>query len=356
MQRQVGIVLHQPGAGVERPPQELDALRLRHQDAGRVRVIRNGVDEFRLAQGGVEIPAREIPGQLLVARLPRPPRIEGAEVCRELRQDEIAGLDQHLADEIEPLHRAGRQQDVLDREAVSGRRGHARGDRRAERREALDGSVFEGGAAPARERPVGCLPDGVDGIELGRREAAREADDLRPAAQGHELLGHIVAGTGPAGAGEQLPCIQFHRAHGKSPPPEFHRWAALSFREMATLSSRHGERGLGRVRGRTDVAGGGTDQAAGLLLLQRMGDPAGDAAHGEDGDERVPRQAQRVQQERRIELHVGVEGTAGLQALEGGDRVLLHLLGGEGLFTAEGELVVSVMQEGLIRISDQPRA
>src|SRR6266581_5398447 len=70
------------------------------------------------------------------------------------------------------------------------------------------------------------------------------------------------------------------------------------------------------------VVGFGTDQAVVADLLENMGGPAGCAAHGEGGREKVTGQADRGQQGGRIEFYVGVEAAARLLFLQDGQRQL----------------------------------
>src|SRR5712692_2581304 len=63
---------------------------------------------------------------------------------------------------------------------------------------------------------------------------------------------------------------------------------------------------------RADVDRFGADDLGLLELLQHMGSPAGGAADGEHGGEQLRGNRDRVQDDRRVELHVGVEIAAGL--------------------------------------------
>ena len=55
-----------------------------------------------------------------------------------------------------------------------------------------------------------------------------------------------------------------------------------------------------------------------------MGDPADRAADGKDAGEGVPRECQRVEQERGVELHIDVERTAGFALFQDGERALFN--------------------------------
>ena len=100
LQRQVEIVLNQPGTRLVDAAKQPVALRLGHQDAGRI-----GKNRPR--------PAWRSEAGAGATRRARRDRWE-------LRYDQIAGIDQHLAEQVEPLHSAGRQEDVLGREAPPG--------------------------------------------------------------------------------------------------------------------------------------------------------------------------------------------------------------------------------------------
>src|SRR5687768_2178788 len=57
---------------------------------------------------------------------------------------------------------------------------------------------------------------------------------------------------------------------------------------------------------RPDILGTGADQPGHVVLLEDMRAPSGDAAHGEHRGEELGRNAQRVEQGREIEVHVGI--------------------------------------------------
>src|SRR6516164_2149871 len=62
-----------------------------------------------------------------------------------------------------------------------------------------------------------------------------------------------------------------------------------------------------RLRRGTDVACGGADEAAGLLLLHRMREPAGAPREREDRRKARARQAHSLEQERGVELDIRLE-------------------------------------------------
>src|SRR5262245_48248457 len=62
------------------------------------------------------------------------------------------------------------------------------------------------------------------------------------------------------------------------------------------------------------------DDAILLALLEGVGDPAAHAAHGEDRREERGVDAEAVQHQRRIELHVGLEAPPGLVFLQQPER------------------------------------
>ena len=56
-------------------------------------------------------------GDVHDARLVRSEHAEGPDVARRLREDDVAGVDEQLRDEVEGLLGPGRRDDVVDRTA-----------------------------------------------------------------------------------------------------------------------------------------------------------------------------------------------------------------------------------------------
>src|SRR5207253_7408361 len=75
-----------------------------------------------------------------------------------------------------------------------------------------------------------------------------------------------------------------------------------------------------------DIGRGWADHPPGALLFERVRDPGRRAGDREDRRERLARQADGIEQQRGIELDIGLKAAAGLAALERRDRATLHVL------------------------------
>src|SRR5687768_5171650 len=70
-----------------------------------------------------------------------------------------------------------------------------------------------------------------------------------------------------------------------------------------------------------DVTRTRTDQAADLALLEHVGHPADDARGRERGAEELPRDPERLQQHRRVELDIGLERALRMTLAQLNDRL-----------------------------------
>ena len=105
------------------------------------------------------------------------PRLEGAQVGRPLDEQMIAGIDEDLADEIERLLRAAREEDVVGVDPHAQAAGVPR-DHLAQGPVALGGAVLQRAAAVLFEDPVARLAKLLDGKDLGRRQPTAEGNDV----------------------------------------------------------------------------------------------------------------------------------------------------------------------------------
>ena len=185
----VGVVLDDRHAGRLRRGDQRVAPRRRDLPAGRILEVRQQVGE-----PGARRPLRQTghrfgPGPFRVAvetgegRLVGHEGLQRAQVGGRLDRHRRAGVDQHLADQVEPLLRAGGDQDLIGRDGQAGL-AEPGGDPFAQRQEALAGGVLQRlAAADAQYRVAG-------GLERLHREGVR-----RRQAAGHRAhpwpLGHL---------------------------------------------------------------------------------------------------------------------------------------------------------------------
>jgi hypothetical protein len=113
-------------------------------------------------------------------------RLQRAEVGRRLDRDRAAGVDQHLADEVEPLLRAGRDEN-LRRAHCEPLARHLGGDPLAQRREAFARRVLQRLARCVAQDALGRLTYGLDREGVCRGQAAGEREDARKLGQLQDL-------------------------------------------------------------------------------------------------------------------------------------------------------------------------
>ena len=158
----------------------------REAHAGRVLVVRDRVDELRAQPGGE--PALQLVDlePVLVerhgdeARLEAPERLDRAQVRRPLDDDEVAGVEERLPDQLQRLDRAAR-----DRQLVLG------GAAALQRLEPV-GERVERPGQPARRRVLECAQlAGLDELLEQRRDPlARERLRVGEAAGERDHVGH----------------------------------------------------------------------------------------------------------------------------------------------------------------------
>ena len=146
--------------------------------AARVLERRDGVQEGGLRTGGERLFERVGHQPLVVHRDADHLGAEAAQdldrpvVRRRLEDDAGAGLDELLGEEDERLERPARDDDAARLDAV------ALGDPFAQRAVAAAGAVREDGLAIALDRRLRAVGELVHREALGRRNTAREADDV----------------------------------------------------------------------------------------------------------------------------------------------------------------------------------
>ena len=140
MQRAVGVVLDQPGAGpmrgIDKSLPGLDADHL----AGRIGEVRNRVGELRTLDRRSSVEARVVDHHVSKGRRAWAPSVERAEIGGKLSGDQAAFFQQHLADQIQALHAAGGHDDVGARQGQR-RRAEALCQRVAQLGQSLDRGV-----------------------------------------------------------------------------------------------------------------------------------------------------------------------------------------------------------------------
>src|SRR4029077_5061513 len=92
-----------------------------------------------------------------------------------------------------------------------------------------------------------------------------------------------------------------------------------------------------RRRQRADVGRGGPDQASRPFLLGDVADPAGNAAGGEERREAFARDAERLEEQRGVELDVDVEPAVRLALGKDAERGALHRVGERYAVAGRGE-------------------
>ncbi len=200
MQPAIGIVLEQPGAGAMRRVDQRLAHGHADQLAGGVGEVRHRIGELRAGEEGQRIAIVAVEPQLAIGGHAGAPGIERAEISGKLAGDDAAFLQQHLADDIEPLDAAGGYQHVGAAE-LEGRRGIALGHDIPQFGQALDRSISQRVGRVCCDHPPGDLGDLGGGIDLRRRQAARQVDEIGDLSRGQEGAGDVVGRPQPAGKG-----------------------------------------------------------------------------------------------------------------------------------------------------------
>jgi hypothetical protein len=115
--------------------------------------------------------------------------LQRAEVGGRLHRDAAAGINQHLADEVEPLLRAGGDEHLLrvDRHALFGQ---VRCDPFAQRRIAFAGGVLQRLARGVAQHAGGGFAHRFDREGVGRGQAAGQRDDAGALGDLQDLADH----------------------------------------------------------------------------------------------------------------------------------------------------------------------
>ena len=144
--------------------------------------------------------------------LEAPERLDRAEVGRRLDDDHIAAVEEGLADQLERLDRAAREQELLLGRAAALQRFHAAGDRvertgEPPRRRILERARLAGGGELLQERG-----DALAGKRRRIGEAARERDHVRHPEQREDRRDPLPHVAPRAGGEERLtPDVGRHR-------------------------------------------------------------------------------------------------------------------------------------------------
>ncbi len=210
-QRAVGVVLHdhEPVAVGQRGEV---ATAIEGQRAPRG-VLEVGHDVAEAGpQAGGQVRLEQIRAQAVPVGLDRDEvrvgagqRLQGSDVRRSLDHDVVAGIDQGPGQQVERLLRAGGDQDVLG-VALATASGVRVGHPLAQRGDPLGRAVLDGlgpVAAGAGQHRVGGLPQPPDREAVGRRQAAREREDVRPVGEVQQVADDRRRGASTA-PGEQV--------------------------------------------------------------------------------------------------------------------------------------------------------
>ncbi|OQA38150.1 MAG: hypothetical protein BWY52_03295 [Chloroflexi bacterium ADurb.Bin325] len=180
-QRAVGVIFDEGDAVFVGQPHKVEAPLQRQGRAARILEVGQDIDELGpdaqralqqlRAQPVVVLRHRDIVGLVGV------PRLQRAQIGRLLYQHPVAGVDQHLADQIQRLLSAAGDQHVarLGPDAVAG---HAVADEAAQGRVALGRPVLQGGRAVRVQQATGRGLALGQGEQLRRGQAAGKRDDI----------------------------------------------------------------------------------------------------------------------------------------------------------------------------------
>ena len=145
-------------------------------EAGARRVVRQRADGLGQRPVGIA-------SQAGVDRLVRVEGLQRAQVGGRLHRHRRAGVDHHLADQVQPLLRSGGDQH-LARADLHAQRAQVLGHPLAQRREAFTGGVLQRLARGLGQHPVAGVADGLHRKGVGRRQPAGHRQDAG-------LLGHL---------------------------------------------------------------------------------------------------------------------------------------------------------------------
>ena len=129
--------------------------------------------------------------------------LERAEVGRLLDDDDVPGGEERPRDEVEPLLRARRDEDLLGARADAAR-DHVPAERLSKRRDAFRRAVEEGLGSLADEDLLLDAPQVLQRKELGGGETGLQADDVVPLGEGQDVADERV-GLADAAVPRELP-------------------------------------------------------------------------------------------------------------------------------------------------------
>ena len=177
----IRVVFDDRQAELQRFIDECRAARRRQTTPARVLVVRQQVDETRVAYAGQAFGRRAfvVTFDGVEHRLIRRESLQRAEVGRCFDRHRTAGVDQHLADQIEPLLRAGGDQHLVG-VGLDAVRGHLGGDPLAQRRITFTGCVLQGFARRVAQDSGGGLGHRGNWKCVGRRQPTGERNDAGP--------------------------------------------------------------------------------------------------------------------------------------------------------------------------------
>ena len=179
----VGVVLDDRDVRLAAERDERLASRRRHRDARRVVEVRHRVDELGALAAKERLLELFDDHAVLVEIDLQEPRLVGAErreradVRGGLDRDEIARIDEHLADEVQRLLRPRRDDKVL-RVGGGPLLGHEHRESLAKERRTLSRSVLQGDVRAFGEHRLDDLDHVLGGEGLDERHPARERDHV----------------------------------------------------------------------------------------------------------------------------------------------------------------------------------
>ena len=225
----VRVVLHDRQPDRRGPGRDGLAPRRAHAAAARVLEIGQQVEETR-APGRVQRVRRRafvVAGHRQKLRLVRREGLQRAQVRRRLHRDAAARIDQHLADQVQPLLRAGRDQHLGGRD-LQALGLQLRRRPFAQRAETFARGVLQRLARGLRQHPIGGGAQRLDRKTVGRRQPAGERDDAGPFGQLQDLADHRR--FEPLGAACHLP--------GRRHDVQIHSTAAAACKVVVSKTGR----------------------------------------------------------------------------------------------------------------------
>jgi len=217
----VRIVFDQQHAEFFRAGHQGLAALQRQAAAGRVLEVRDGVEEARAgSQLGRERFGQQalvIAGHRRVRRLEQRERLQGAQIAGCFHQDLALRVDEHLAQQVQPLLRAGRDEHARSRGAMT------LGNPFTQRGQPLGRAVLQCGLRIVREHAGARRLDRLDREGDRRRQAAGERDHLGalgdledfPDRRAGQLLRAAREGAGGVVHGMVLQCGDAHLLSGR---------------------------------------------------------------------------------------------------------------------------------------------